>query len=44
MAKWLAKGFRDNQQRVAFEAELIAQGYSPKEAAKEWLSRYMGQK
>lgn len=42
IAKWLASGFRDNQQRVAFEADLIAKGYSCEEAAKEWLSRYMG--
>ncbi len=43
VAKWLARGFQDNQQRVAFEAKLIAEGYSPDQAAKEWMSRYMGE-
>lgn len=44
VAKWLAKGFRDNQQRVAFQAELMAKGYSREEASKEWFDRYMGNK
>lgn len=41
VTKWLAKGFDDNQQRVAFEAKLISEGYTPEEAAKEWTSRYV---
>jgi membrane protein implicated in regulation of membrane protease activity len=44
LAKWLARGFRDNQQRVAFVAQLISQGHTPEQASKEWLSRYMGSK
>ena len=42
IAKWLAKGFRDNQQRVTFEAKLIAEGYTPEQSSQEWVSRYMG--
>ena len=44
VAKWLTRGFRDNQQRVAFKAELMAKGYSREEASKEWFDRYMGNK
>jgi hypothetical protein len=40
VAKWLAKGFRDNQIRVAFVAEMVAKGHSPQEANEVWLSRY----
>ena len=40
VAKWLASGLADNQARVAFEAALIAKGYSPEAAGKEWMSRY----
>jgi len=42
IAKWLAKGFDDNKNRVAYEAELIDQGYSPEEAEKAWLDSYLG--
>jgi hypothetical protein len=42
VAKWLTRGLRDNQARVAFEAKLVAEGYTPEQAAKEWTSRYMG--
>jgi len=44
IAKWLAKGFRDNQIRVGFIAELMAKGFSQEEATKEWFQRYMGNK
>jgi hypothetical protein len=40
VAKWLARGFIDNQRRVAFEADLISKGYSAEEAGKEWIKRY----
>ena len=40
IAKWLARGFMDNQARVAFEADLVARGCSPEEAGKEWIKRY----
>lgn len=40
IGKWLARGFMDNQARVAFEADLVAKGRSPEEAAKEWIRRY----
>jgi hypothetical protein len=44
VAKWLAKGFRDNQLRVAFVAELMGKGLSREEASKEWFERYVGKK
>ncbi|WP_421707521.1 hypothetical protein [Algihabitans sp.] len=31
VAKWLAMGFLDNQKRVAFEADMVSKGMSPKE-------------
>ncbi len=40
VCKWLAKGFKDNQIRVAFEVEKIEQGLTPDEAAKAWLEAY----
>jgi cbb3-type cytochrome oxidase subunit 1 len=44
VAKWIARGFERKKIRVAFESKLIAQGMSPKEAAKEWNKQYRGQK
>ncbi len=44
VAKWLARGFRDNQLRVAFEAKLMGKGLSREEASREWFDRYMGKK
>ncbi|HEX3912714.1 MAG TPA: hypothetical protein VHW71_04340 [Steroidobacteraceae bacterium] len=44
IAKWLARGFNDHKTRVAFTANLVAQGYSPKAAGEEWYSRYTGNK
>ena len=44
IAKWLARGFRDNQIRVGFVAELMAKGLSSEEANEEWAKRYMGKK
>ena len=41
VSKWMAKGFKDNQQRVSFEADLIEKGYTPHEAGKMWISRYL---
>jgi hypothetical protein len=43
VGKWLLRGFEDNKRRVAFEADLISQGYTPAEAAREWVARYTGQ-
>lgn len=40
VAKWLAKGFRDNRNRVMYEAHLREQGLSPEEAAKRWTENY----
>ena len=42
IAKWLAKGFQDSKNRVAYEAQLIAEGYTPEEAGKKWTEEYMG--
>lgn len=41
VSAWLGKGFHDSKLRVAFEAELVAQGFSPQEAARIWVERYM---
>ena len=40
--KWLAKGFHDNKKRVAYEAELISRGMTPKEAGESWVQAYAG--
>ena len=42
IAKWLARGFNDNKERVAFTAALVAQGYTPEAAGDEWYARYSG--
>ena len=42
VAKWLARGFEDNKIRVAYEAKLIDEGYSPEEAGKKWTQEYFG--
>jgi len=42
VAKWLARGFLDNQKRVAFEADMVSNGMSPKEAGQAWLEAYAG--
>jgi len=42
VAKWLAKGFEDNKNRIAFESELVADGLSPNEAGEIWLKKYTG--
>lgn len=42
VAKWLARGFFDNQKRVAFEADMVSKGMSPKEASQAWLEAYEG--
>ena len=44
VAKWLAKGFRDNQVRVAYVAEQMEKGLSHEEASREWSERYMRNK
>jgi hypothetical protein len=44
IAKWLARGFNDSKTRVAFVADLVAQGRSPEDAGKEWFDRYTGTK
>lgn len=43
VAKWLARGFLDNRNRVAYEDDLVAKGMSPKAAGETWLNEYMGQ-
>lgn len=44
IAKWLTRGFRDNQIRVGFVAELMAKGLSREEANEEWAKRYRRKK
>jgi hypothetical protein len=44
VSKWLARGLRDSQLRVAFVAELMKKGLSREEASKEWVERYIGRK
>ncbi len=41
IAKWLARGFRDNQLRIGFEAKLVSEGRTLEDARKEWAERYM---
>lgn len=43
VAKWLAKGFLDNRNRVAYEAELVSKGVSPEKAGQAWMESYTGQ-
>lgn len=40
VAKWLARGFNDHQKRVAYEADLVSSGFSPKQAREAWLTAY----
>jgi len=42
VAKWLARGFVDNKKRVAFEADMVSKGMSPKQAGQAWLEAYAG--
>ena len=44
IGKWLAKAFQDNKQRVAYEAHLVSEGFTPEEAAQKWIEKYMGEK
>jgi hypothetical protein len=44
IGKWLAIGFEENKHRVAFEAELVARGFTPTEAGKVWVDTYTGRK
>lgn len=44
IAKGLAIGILGNRQQIAFEADLIANGYGRHEARNQWLSRYRGSK
>jgi hypothetical protein len=41
IANCLARGFLENEARIAFEADLVATGYSPEEAGREWMKRYL---
>ena len=43
IAKWLARGFLDNQKRVAFEADLVSKDMSSKEAGHAWVEAYARQ-
>lgn len=43
VGKWLARGFRDNQTRVAYIAERVDEGMTPKEAHGDWFNRYMNE-
>jgi hypothetical protein len=42
LCKWLARGFNDSKNRVAYEAELISQGFSKEEAGRAWIEAYSG--
>jgi hypothetical protein len=41
IANCLARGLLENEARIAFEADLVATGYSPEEAGREWMKRYL---
>lgn len=40
LAKWLGRGFLDNQRRALFEQHLVQQGMTPEDAARRWTSEY----
>jgi len=40
IGKWISGGLKDNQTRVAFEAQMVEAGMSKEEAGREWLKRY----
>ena len=40
VAKWLCRGFYENRDRVAFEADMVARGMTPQEAEAAWLHEY----
>src|SRR3546814_16261664 len=42
VAKWLTRGFLGNQKRIAFAADMVSKGMSPKEAGQAWLETYKG--
>jgi hypothetical protein len=42
VAKWLARGFNDNKNRVGYEADLVSRGFSKPEAGGAWLQAYSG--
>jgi hypothetical protein len=43
IAKWLARGFNDHKVRVAFTADLEAEGHTAEAAGEEWYSQYTAQ-
>ena len=43
-SKWLAKAFQDSKARVAYETQLVSEGFTPEEAAQKWIEKYMGEK
>lgn len=43
VAKWLTRGFLDNQKRIVFEEDLISKGFTPEEAGQAWLKAYNNQ-
>ena len=42
IARWLAKGFRDNKIRLTYEAHFISEGLTPEEAAQKWAQETIG--
>lgn len=40
IATWLSKGFADNRKRIAFEAECMRRGLTPREAGAAWINAY----
>lgn len=44
VSKWLARGFRDNQLRLAFVVKLMKKGLSREEATKAWVEHYYVEK
>lgn len=42
VTKWLARGFHDSKQRVAYEVNLVERGFTPEEAGRAWVQAYTG--
>jgi hypothetical protein len=42
ITKWLTRGLQDNKFRIAYEAKLIGEGYTPEEASQKWSEEYFG--
>lgn len=40
ISKWLARAFEETKQRIAYEAHLVSEGYTPELAREKWYMEY----